>query len=468
MSLSSSPEKLTVKASLISLPTELLLGIVCGIPGIDHFDPIRKRYLRALRLTCHRLRDIATPLLFENMVLDAKSIRKLCDFASAKPELAKHVRRVQIAMPPANLARQNSRFEGMLRRMDESESPVVKALSLANRQRFYDLLFSPLRGWLDDMRNRKPLPPKIAQATTDSLQIFENLQHVEVVLSQYYYQHQARASQQFFDETGYAIEDFYHNSELPVAFGLWTGSAMALSGAPPQVTSMKLRELPLNLEFGSLCLSNLHIQLVHLDLELRVFGGVEMKYLKDYIKQWRLVLRNLQQVQTLRLSLANSREYVRSCPNNDKYKLYLDDLFLDDDDDDEAHHPTTGNCHFPKLKCLTLTNWAVKKAVLRHLIYAHKDTLKELNLERLTLPSAAADIYDDAWPVVAVMCQKYIPGIERLHFDKLSMHNKLEGEPDDNPEDLVDVEILEAESDFYEFMYRVAKGEEQYSGSDSD
>ena len=86
------------------LPEEILLETVkklCnGDRKIHWFDPVGVKDLQHVRLVSSRMKNIATPLLFENMahndkLMDDKSLTRIERFAKAHPSLACHVRHLQ-------------------------------------------------------------------------------------------------------------------------------------------------------------------------------------------------------------------------------------------------------------------------------------------------------------------------------------------------------------------------------------
>ena len=71
----------------------------------DYFDPIGIKDLQTARLLCDSMKRVATPFLFENMVLDErfgeeKDVKRMLIFAENNPELAKFVRRLQRKIVP--------------------------------------------------------------------------------------------------------------------------------------------------------------------------------------------------------------------------------------------------------------------------------------------------------------------------------------------------------------------------------
>lgn len=89
------------------LPNEILLEIVKCLCDrkIHHFDTVGTKDLQHVRLVSKRLLNLATPLLFENMVLDEKllgdeDLTGISQFMRRNPHLAWHVRRVQRKLSP--------------------------------------------------------------------------------------------------------------------------------------------------------------------------------------------------------------------------------------------------------------------------------------------------------------------------------------------------------------------------------
>ena len=71
----------------------------------DYFDPIGIKDLQTARLLCRSMSQVATPFLFENMVLDEKfgedeDVSRLLRFAEKNPTLAGFVRRLQRKIVP--------------------------------------------------------------------------------------------------------------------------------------------------------------------------------------------------------------------------------------------------------------------------------------------------------------------------------------------------------------------------------
>ena len=95
---------------LLDLPEELLvmiIGFVCDPNSKNgYFDSIHNRDIGIIRLTSQVLGRIATPFLFENMVLDEvfqvdkHIITKMLDFADQNPHLVQYVHRLQWRIAP--------------------------------------------------------------------------------------------------------------------------------------------------------------------------------------------------------------------------------------------------------------------------------------------------------------------------------------------------------------------------------
>ena len=99
----------TEMATLESLPNELLGPIIKNLCDEDrkihHFDPVGVKDLQHVRLVSRRMSTLATPHLFENMILDEKllteeHVTRISKFAENNPSLALHVRRLQRRLSP--------------------------------------------------------------------------------------------------------------------------------------------------------------------------------------------------------------------------------------------------------------------------------------------------------------------------------------------------------------------------------
>ena len=91
------------------LPNEILHEIVTYLADErwkqDHYNPIKIKNLQTARLVCASMNRVATPFLFENMVLDEKfcedkDLNMLLIFANENPTLAGFVQRLKRKIVP--------------------------------------------------------------------------------------------------------------------------------------------------------------------------------------------------------------------------------------------------------------------------------------------------------------------------------------------------------------------------------
>ena len=151
------------------------------------------------------------------------------------------------------------------------------------------------------------------------------------------------------------------------------------------------------------------VNLLHLDLEIRVFYTHDTLPDFQHVLFWRHGLQDVKQLKSLRLGFfdggSRSTEYEEGYPGG----FYIDDLLMSLDN-------ATDDCFFPRLKSLELFDCPLRIQGLLGIAKRHQQTLRRLILSRTTLfPTYSAQ----NWCQIPEMCRDAAPGLTYLRLTKI-------------------------------------------------
>ena len=210
-----------------------------------------------------------------------------------------------------------------------------------------------------------------------------------------------------------------------------------------------------------------------LDLGFTAFmlTGLESK---DFAHDWIPLLNRLVNLSTIRLVLIHSMEHVHAAPYSDGHKVFLDDLFLDYDlvptDHDERYiWDIVAKLKLPKLKSVTLKNWAVGASILHYFLYAHRRSLKRIHMEKVSLRSPRRDD-KRGWSFIARACREHLPGLEDLRLSDLYTPEKLDFDRTAPPADMAVVKVRKLQAEEMASLGGIAFGtsDDSESGTGSE
>lgn len=463
------------------LPTEIFEQIVTHLSSMKlwRFDDARKQDLQSLRLVSHRIKNVATPLLFQNLRTNAAGLLTLTLFCASHPEFASYIHGLQlviILVPIDHLLRE---LHGdAARMMKEADSQGEE-----HARMLFDIIIEPYQKLLDNFPEFKREPPILEQylhETSQSLlalaKALPNLKHFETTSSKSWSTFFTNAEEKFHSRTGRMVPGLELVDEFQARETEYAGYlGIKLATRCKMAQSYKCEYLGLLASSimtdpeatESEFFSNLHT--LDLGFQVGTLTGIESK---RSARRWIPPLNRLPNLSTLRLVLTECMQDVHATPNRDRYKLLLDDFFLHYEEvpnDQDDGHPLQlkAKCQFPKLKSVTLKNWVVTTSALHYFLYAHRNTLKRVDMEQVSLRIPyKEDGHEQSfqgdrrgWSFIARACQKHLSGLEDLRLSKLYTHEKIDLDPTPPPGDMAVVVVRKLHTGDYADLHRVAFNE---------
>lgn len=341
---------------------------------------------------------------------------RLITFATHHPELAHHVQRLQLNIPPtvSNVhGFDNFYTEHKLEFKMQYDGWTSEQVSF-----IHDKLVVPLQDWQDAQFEAVMSKHSFIG---DTMLRLPNLRHVEHALSTYYRRFLDGILSEIRDRTGYDLKPFCYSYSSdscilatisrPDAFA--EGFKLITGNLPDSVTSLKLR----NVALSQPCPSDdqgLSATLQHLDLELRIpegWNNESRPYGSVFVEAWRRNLIHLVRLKTLRLSFEDGQGRATDYNSCVKPK-YLDDLLIDPTDDGKF-------ISFPHLRSLALTNCSLGICEFLAFATAQSSTLKELEFSRVTFDPSYCP---GSWSEIAATCKNALPNLTYLRLAKLITH----------------------------------------------
>lgn len=422
------------------LPTEIVEQIVSHLASMKiwRFDNARKRDLQSLRLVSHRIMAVTTPFLFRDLRIDNARLLTMTPFCSRHPELAKYVQGLQLVMTLGPHA-------GPFIRARDNAQRIMEEIKSQNKEHadiFFNIILEPFAKLLDKISggHEDVLPAlekldscldKVCEELLALATVLPDLTHFEVMSSKRCSAFLTNGAEAFYNQTGRTIHSMELDDEFLELENGYTGFLGGYIVARCKIAqSYKCDYLSLRVcsYISAPEVREYFSNLDTLDLGFTAFmlTGRESKNLAH---AWIPLLNRLVNLSTLRLVLTHSMEHVHAAPYCDGHKLFLDDLFLDYDlvpaDHDERYiWDIVAKLKLPKLKSVTLKNWAVGASILHYFLYAHKKTLKRIHMEKVSLRSPCLNDRR-GWSFIARACREHLPGLEDLRLSGLYSHEKL-------------------------------------------
>ncbi len=246
-----------------------------------------------------------------------------------------------------------------------------------------------------------------------------NLRHLENGLSTYYHHaHRPFDTDSIRVRTHYKDFPFFENQTFTKSLHI------ILNNSTKTLTNLKLRNVQLSF-YDTREAAMIPEFLQYLDLELRTWSfGASLASPEEYhlesgsledeerlVEFWRQNLRRLRQLETLRLGLHCGGGRATEYKEMSRSQFHIDELLVGSDEVD-------GDCIFPKLKSLVLSNSTVQFRRILAFIKAHQQELKKLSLTRLSI-APAPELYSQDWSEVANLCKDAAPGLTYLRLSKL-------------------------------------------------
>lgn len=419
------------------LPTEIFDQIVADLSftKIGRFDNTHKRDLQSLRLVSRRIKDIATPFLFENLRTGGAGLLTMTAFWARHPELARHVHGLQLLItivPKEQLLTEI--HDDVVRVMKEVESQDERHARI-----LLNLFLEPFEKLLDEFPAFQRGTPSVQQfikKTSESLinlaKALRNLKHFETTSSKHWSTFFINGADTLYNQTGRMIhgmklDDDFLESET--GFAAFLGLAVAAKCKPAHSYKFDYLCLRTSCSIADSEAADFFPTIHTLDLGLCscMLTGYQSK---DSARLWIPLLNQLSNLSTLQLVLTHSMQDVHDTPNHDQHKLLLDDLFLyygkmPNGQGDGYHLELKERWKLPKLTSVTFKNWVVTTSALHYFLYAHRHTLKSVNLERVSL-RIPHNGDRRGWSFIARACQEHLLGLQDLRLSNLYTHQKVD------------------------------------------
>ena len=341
-------------------------------------------------------------------------------FATFNPELAKHVRRLQLRIPDitsrAPYPRDSSGGTEPMPRPDWSEEEneiamIEDAVAESPQQRRADLI------------TRINLGKAFCNSTwtmEETLALLPNLFHVENAVSMHY----RNALESDYIDLQY-ICGWAEYKEIQA---LESGLYVIMTHMGGAITSLKLREVVT--QFDNWNYSVIPSNLQHLNIDYRgswIFS--EAPYSEDdhrAIGTIRSTLKRLTQLRSLQLAFASggdrTKEYAEGHSRTSPDPLYIDDFLIDPQN-------SVDQSFFPHLRSLRLVNCSLRVRGLQTIAIRHSATLRELELRKLTFnPGYSVK----SWSEIGAMCHEALPNLSYLRLAKLITHVMIPGVEEDS------------------------------------
>ena len=441
------------------LPAEILEQVITDLSGmkICRFDTARKQDLEALRLVSHRVKDIATPFLFENLQTNTLGLLTMGSFCCKHPELAKHIRgiRLVIEFVPTVASLGWALHKGV------NIKKSIELQDAKDAEIFSEIFLGTLKECVDEVSECREVTSEMVSRDFETLaKTLPNLKHFETTPSRGWAQKNAIGMEAFYNQTGRMV----HDMELDYGFMEYGFSNAGLKGikvaaGSKTVDTYKCDWLSIRapLFVNSPPTIEFFANLRTLDLGIRAEMSSDSDT-RHYRQRWILLLNRLSNLGALRLVLTHDMEFVHTSSHNDWEELFLDSLFLT---------PGYGlpkqpimaikGCVMPKLESVTFVNWAVRVSGFHYFLHAHRDTLKRVELERLSLrvPHRGDP---RGWPFIARAFQRYLPDVHHLRLSKLYTHEIINIDPTTPRADTAMVKVRKLQAEDYENLSHIAAG----------
>ncbi|MCJ1257361.1 hypothetical protein MMC24_005186 [Lignoscripta atroalba] len=419
------------------LPPEVLNNIFETLSDdkIFPFDNGGKKDLGNLRLVSHQFNAAAAPLLFRYLTVEAMELDEIKRFGDhGGALLLSYTKSIQVLRPS-----RNSEIQSLfLRRTINKLLPELKYMRRKEivriRYKFLDLFEGPRDNSTGHRRKIHDLLPPAGTAFSEMWDkvghYLRGLKHVDVTGSTSYQKHLLNASQAFFQATGFSVEKLLNRPQAhwqtlqPECFQ--PGLMCCLTIRSP---SLRCNGTTPSASIGTLggesgLRNNLGDRLVSLDITMNLPSDAGNMH---HVQFWVFVLSQLKKLQTLRLTLSATWEYLHMCPSNASSKLCLSRMLSRRGREPSQEDAWLGSNHayMPQLKSVSFCNWAVDYYALYWFLDDHKDTLKEISFERMTLAALPWEQLGAKWEDLADSC-KTVFETERVSFSKLTTHMKLD------------------------------------------
>lgn len=332
--------------------------------------------------------------------------QRVVAFATKYPELAKHVHRLQLLVPP------------IIRNWDARKSPEVTSssqliLSWTSAQvSIIRGIVGPPLHMIKELEIAALSPcwfssgESLGLADTaifDTLRSLPNLRHIEHAVSTQQSRVFRPLQSKILNETGLSIfRDRLADTSTQLA--LQEGTRLILGNVGPSITSLKLRSVAKPYPR----IQNIPVTLQHLDLEIYdkyIWRGGADPDDALLMTGWRSNLAPLRRLRTLRLSWGANYNILLD-------RFYVDDLFIDPKD-------STKNILFPHLERLSLSDCYLRLQGLLTFATSHSSTLKDLELKRMTFDPAYSP---GSWSEIGTLCKSIFPNLAHLRLARLTTH----------------------------------------------
>ncbi|KAL9630599.1 MAG: hypothetical protein Q9164_006334 [Protoblastenia rupestris] len=206
----------------------------------------------------------------------------------------------------------------------------------------------------------------------------------------------------------------------------------------PRITSLKLRQIRLEIKNGHSCRLDIPTHLEHLDIEFSLDyiseDSIGRCTLIEGMSRWRSKLARLHQLRSLSLSLSYSSRYGSVIGPNDFHRLankfqltdsFFEKIFTNEDMTTEQSGIKLPS--LPRLESLAFMNCPVNFSGLAEVLTAHNCTLKRLELCRVHLSISDQSIleqpvYPNLIVSVANVCKSRIPKLSNLRLTRLTLN----------------------------------------------
>ena len=364
--------------------------------------------------------DTCELLELPNLIPRLYKASRMFRFATFHPELAKHVRRLQLRVPgvtsPVQYTRDSFGGNVPMPRPDwskeENEIAMIEdAPDESPQQRRADLISTTNLGktfW------------NSTWTIEETLALLPNLFHAENAVSILY--------RNALESDHVDLQQICEWTEYKEIQALESGFCVITAYMGGGITSLKLREVVT--QFDKWNFSVIPLNLQHLDLDYRgSYMFSEAPYSEGdrrAIGTIRSTLKRLTQLRSLQLAFASggdrTEEYAEEHSTTSPDPLYINDFLIDPQNDADQSF-------FPHLRSLRLVNCSLRVRRLQTIAIRHSATLRELELRKLTFDPGYSV---NSWSEIGAMCHEALPNLSYLRLAKLITHVIIPGVEEDS------------------------------------